>query len=312
MAPTAARNALLVFAAGLAAWSAATHVATRPATAPAPPRPATTPFAPSLAGTTTAGLVAPAQGDALVPGPGLIELFDHYLATLGERSLDDIRAQIERELEARLAPAAAARAKDVFARYLAFRERLRTADPGRPAGARSVDVLRQRLRVLRAIRAEYFDDAEARALFGPADREAADALARMAIAQDPALDADERRRRLAQLDAAAPDQAREARAAATSITRLEEAARSLREQGGSEDDVWHLRAAATSPEAANRLAELDREEAAWQARIAEYLAQRRTVQDAALGEAQRQEAIAALRGRLFTPAEQRRLGAYEN
>jgi lipase chaperone LimK len=77
----------------------------------------------------------------------------------------------------------------------------------------------------------------------------------------------------------------------------------LREQGASDDDVYRLRAAAFSPEAANRLAQLDREEAEWRARIVAYKAQRPTAGD--------ETALQQLRDKYFSGDEQRRLGAYE-
>ena len=88
-------------------------------------------------------------------------------------------------------------------------------------------------------------------------------------------------------------------------------AANLQLKGGSEDDVYRMRAAATSPEAADRLADLDREQAAWKARIDDYLAQRGALLSSAGSEADHQAAVAALRDRLFTPEEQRRLPAYE-
>ena len=56
---------------------------------------------------------------------------------------------------------------------------------------------------------------------------------------------------------------------------------------------------------------LDREQAAWKARIDDYLAQRGALLSSAGSEADHQAAVAALRDRLFTPEEQRRLPAYE-
>src|SRR5262245_56350593 len=84
-------------------------------------------FAPSLVGTTTEDIASASAGASLVLDPGLIRLFDHYLTTLGERSLEEIRAQLARELAHRYAPPAAREAVDVLDRYIAFREALRTA-----------------------------------------------------------------------------------------------------------------------------------------------------------------------------------------
>jgi len=264
----------------------------------------------SLAGTTPDGGARATADDTLVLDPSLIRLFDYWLTTVGEQPIATIRAQVERDLDARLGPRAARQAKDVFARYVQFKEALKAQHPARPVG-RSVDMLRDGLRRMLALRASYFGEGEAQALFGPQDAEASAALARMAVEQDPSLDAATRAQRLAALDAALPASVREARSASLSVVHLEEAAQQIRSAGGSEDDVYRMRAAATSPEAANRLAEVDREEAAWKARIAGYQAQRGTVLALPGDDAARAAAMAALRDRLFTPEEQRRLAAYE-
>ena len=289
----------------------------RPAAAPpgavATPAPSArdTPFAKtSLAGTTPDGAASATADDALVLDPALIRLFDYWLTTVGERPIAAIRAQVEHDLDGRLGPRAARQAKDVLARYLQFKEALKTQRPATPSG-RSVDILREGLRRMQALRASYFSQAESQALFGPQDAEASAALARMAIEQDPALDEAQRRARLAALDAQLPASVRAEREAPLAVVHLEEAAQRIRANGGSEDDVYRMRAAATSPEAANRLADVDREEAAWKARIAAYQAQRNAVLASPGGESEHAAAMGELRNRLFTPEEQRRLAAYE-
>jgi len=301
-----------VAAAALAAiaWSGLPPAAPR-ADAPAPvAREAAPVVATSLAGTTPDGGARATADDALVLDPSLIRLFDYWLTTVGEQPIATIRSQVEHDLDGRLGPRAARQAKDVFGRYVQFKEALKGQRPAKPVG-RSVDALREGLRRMLALRASYFSEAESQALFGPQDEEAAAALARMDVEQDPSIDAATRTQRLAALDARLPASVREAREASLSVVHLEEAAQKLRASGGSEDDVYRMRAAATSPEAANRLAEVDREEAAWRARIATYQAQRGALLAAPGGEAQHAAAMAELRNRLFTPDEQRRLAAYE-
>lgn len=287
-----------------------------PAAAPSAPAPApvareAAPAVPaSLAGTTPDGAARATAGDVLVLDPSLIRLFDYWLTTVGEQPIATIRSQVEHDLDGRLGPRAARQAKDLFARYVQFKEALKTQRPAKPVG-RSVDILREGLRRMQALRASYFSQAESLALFGPQDADASAALARMAVEQDPSLDPARRQQRLAELDARLPASVRDAREASMSVVHLEEAAQKIRAGGGSDDDVYRMRAAATSPEAANRLAEVDREEAAWKARIAAYQAQRGAALAAPGGDAAHASAMAELRNRLFTPEEQRRLAAYE-
>ena len=312
------RQLPMTWVAGVVAASALVVIGLQGAPVAAPRTPAAErvadgPRAPvsSLAGTTPDGDATATAGDELALDPALIRLFDYYLTTVGERPIAAIQAQVERDLDGRLAPHASRQAKDLFARYLQFKEALKAQRPAKAQG-RSVDTLREGLRLALALRATYFSEGESQALFGPQDTEASAALARMAIEQDPSLDATQRRERLAALDARLPASERAEREAPLAVVHLEEAAQRIRAQGGSEDDVYRMRAAATSPEAANRLADVDREEAAWKARIAAYQAQRAAVLTAPGDDAGRAAAMSDLRSRLFAPEEQRRLAAYEN
>jgi lipase chaperone LimK len=263
----------------------------------------------SLAGTVPDGGATAAADQSLVLEPALIRLFDYYLTTVGERPMEAIRTQVDRDLDGRLNPLAGRQAKDLFDRYVRFKTALQAQRPARPAG-NSVDTLREALRRMLALRATFFTDAESRALFAAQDAEADAALARMAAEQDPSLTDAQRRERLAALDARQPAGVRADREASLLVTRLDEAAQKIRAEGGSEDDVYRMRAAATSPEAANRLADLDRDEAAWKARIADYQAQRGAVLATPGSDADHDAAMADLRNRLFTAQEQRRLAAY--
>jgi len=312
-----ARRFPMTWAAGVVAAAALVVIglqglpAAAPRVADAAPANAAQPLAAtSLAGTTPDGAATATAADALVLDPALIRLFDYYLTTVGERPIAAIQSQVEHDLDGRLAPHAARQAKDLFARYVQFKTALKAQRPARPVG-RSVDMLRDGLRMMLALRATYFNEAESQALFGPQDAEASAALARMDIEQDPSLTDAQRRERLAALDARLPASVRADREAPLAVVHLEEAAQQIRAQGGSEDDVYRMRAAATSPEAANRLADVDREESAWKARIAAYQSQRSAVLAAPGSDADRAAALSDLRNRLFTPEEQRRLAAYE-
>ncbi len=108
-----------------------------------------------------------------------------------------------------------------------------------------------------------------------------------------------------------PAKLREERLAPTRVIRLEESVSAMRAKGASDDEVYRFRAQTLTPEAAARLADLDREEAAWKARIATYLAERAKLQDTAKGIEQQSAALQQLRDAQFSAEEQRRLPAYE-
>lgn len=275
--------------------------------AAAAPRSPADPFAfvRSMEGTRPDGAVTLGADGQLVVDAELGHLFDYYLAGLGEKDLVAIRSEIERELERRFKPGPAAQAKRLLASYLDYKRALVDLEQRLQPGAGLGKAARARLQAMQALRQNYFSAAEIAGLFGFSDAYDQDALARIDISLDPALTAEQRAQRLAALDNKLSPAMREEREAPTRVIRTEEAVQKLRAQGASDDEVYRLRAAAFSTEGAARLAELDRDEAAWQGRIKAYLAERSGMAPGA-GAMQQQ-----LRDKHFNADEQRRLGAYE-
>jgi lipase chaperone LimK len=258
-----------------------------------------------MEGTVPDGDIRQTEAGQLQVDAELGHLFDYYLAGLGERDLEAIRQQIERELERRLEPEAAAQAKRLLARYLDYKRALVGLEAGLQSNAGLLEAARARLQAQQQLRLGYFSAGEIAGLFGMSDAYDSDALARIEISQDPALTQQQRSDKLATLDQKLSPAMREERDAPTRVVRTEQSVQQLRAQGAGDDEVYRLRAAAFSPEAANRLAALDLEEAAWKTRIKVYLEQR------ALLAGQTEAVLGQLRDQHFSGAEQRRLGAYE-
>lgn len=267
-------------------------------------------FVRSLEGTFPDGKLN-TQGDALVVDAGLVRMFDYYLSAIGEQPLDAIRAEIEREIDRRLQGRAAEEAKQFLGRYLDYKGALVDAEKDAQNAGNSIAAIRARMAALHEVRARFFSEQESQAIFGLSDADDEDAVARLAISQDATLDEAQKREKLAALDAALPETLRKAREEPVKVLKLEETVAKKRAEGASDDDIYRYRAAEFNPEAAARFADLDREEAAWKARIASYLSQRNQVAAAAVSEADKQAQIDQLRRSLFTPAEQKRLPAYE-
>ena len=308
--PTLAWEAAALLAAGaLCAWvfawlpAPAAAPGAAPSAAPAKAARQAAPFAPSLAGTRADGAATAGADGALVADEALVELFDYYLAAVGEKTPEQVRAEIERELERRLRPPASGAAKRLLGRYLGYKAALVELERRKDLAGAGATAIRKRLQAMRTLRGQYFSAQESRAMFGREDAEQQDMLARVDIRQDRSLSADQRRERLAALDAALPPEVREARAAPVRIARLEESVEQMRARGAGDEEVFRARAAALDPDAARRLAEVDRAEADWRRRIAAYLDARRGLRDT--------RALAGLRERMFTAEEQRRLPAYE-
>ncbi len=296
----------LAVAAGVALWRPPGQAPVMtPAGPGAAPVSQTAPFVPSMAGTRPDGAARQDAAQQLVVDAELGYLFDYYLAGLGERELGAVRAEIERELDRRLALPAARQAKVLLGKYLAYKHALATLEASLPPGKDLLAGARARREAMLKLRKTYFTEQESAGLFGAADAYDADALARLEVTQDRQLTAQQRAARLAQLDAALTPEQRAQREAPVAIMKVEETVARMRAQGAGDNEVYRARAAAFTPEAAARLAELDREQAQWQARIAAYREQRRQI---APGDT---EALQRLRDAGFSAQEQKRLAAYE-
>lgn len=258
---------------------------------------------PSQQGTVADGSVRSIQG-VLRTDEGLRRLFDYYLASLGERSLVATRAALAEQLSRTLDPNRTLSALALFDRYLGYRRALTTlAAPDHTPAAQ--------LAVMRRLRKHYFSDAEAQGLFGTEDRYNDFTLALAAVRADTSLDAATRNQRIAELEAALPEDLREARRAPVAHLALAAREQALREQGGNEEDLYRLRSQAVGQAGADRLADLDQRNAAWQNRIHDWRAeQARLNADSSLTPPEREAALAKYVSEHFDERERRRLAAF--
>lgn len=253
----------------------------------------------SLQGTQPEGIALDGAGE-LVLGPALLRRFDYWLTTLGERSLEAVRADIERDLADELRPSSLQQALRLRDAYLSYK-----ADLGRlqalPAGTYAADALALQLQAIRAVRARHFSPGEVGALFGADDATDDHAVARLRVAQDPKLSPAERRRELFRLSESLSPEQRSAETEPVLHLSVADAVAEARARGATPQEVMAIRARMVGPEAAERLARVDADQLLWQARVQRYLSIKQTDPDEA----------AAHKAAEFSPAEQLRLGAYE-
>jgi lipase chaperone LimK len=243
----------------------------------------------------------------------LRRLFDYYLSAVGEQSIDVIVAQIRSDLQQRLPPAQAQKAQRLLGLYIEFKRELVELDAKPELAGNGVAAIRKRMLAQQDLRARYFSNDEVQGMFGFDDAYDMDAVARLEVSQNPALTPLEKQQQLAALDAALPETLRREREASHGVVRVEQQVAELRAKGASDDDIYRMRAKEFDAQAAARLADVDREEAAWKSRIARYRDERSKVLQnlANAPESERQTALAQLQQSLFSEAERPRLVAYE-
>jgi lipase chaperone LimK len=241
-------------------------------------------------------------------------MFDYFLSAWGEQDLNAIVERIDREIQSQLPVPQSDAAKALLRKYLKYKEALVALDKTPSAQGQGVEAIRKRFEGMQALRGQFFTPREDEAMFGFDDAYDRDAIARLEIHQNTSLSEAQKRERMAVLDAAMPTAVKAEREAPRQIINLENQVAALRAQGATDAQVFNVRAKALNPEAAQRLAELDRDEQAWQARIADYQRERQRVlqSNANSSGSERESSLAQLQQSRFSPAEIPRLVAYEN
>ena len=253
----------------------------------------------SLRGTAVDGEVRFDASGALVLDAGLRRFFDYHLSLIGEWDLSKIRDHLQRTLLARFDATRAGTVLDHFDRYTAYLQAL--SDSGIAA---EPDPAR-RLAAVRTLRRDRLGEAMAEGFFAAEDALAALTLERMRIAGDARMSAEDKREALAALD-------REAGYDARASAGLAEQAESIERRALPPAQREAERTARWGADAAQRLAALDAERAAWDARVRRYAEARARIDaDRRLDPQGRAQAIAALRAQMFTSTEQRRIASLE-
>jgi lipase chaperone LimK len=280
-------------AAGAASAHATRADVPRPAIPPL--RPAPPPASPSsLDGTEVDGALAVDAAGDLILSEDVRRFFDYFLTSVGEEPLATVRARIDSALIARLPPRAAAQATALLARYLDYREAAR--------GLRLDDDLDARIAAVRALRRDRLGADAATKLFAEADAADDAALRRRRVLAETEPGGAERARGLAEVDAQLPDRLRAAARATTAPLAALRHEEELRARGAGEEEVTAARAAAFGPDGAARLEALDRQRAAFRARVDAFRAER-----ARLGP----DDARRLLEQMFTPAERVRVDALD-
>lgn len=254
--------------------------------------------APSLAGTSPDGSLHDGRGELRL-SPDLIRRFDYWLTTYGEKSVEAIQADILADLRDELNASGMARAQQLLEAYLAYKTELARLTP-LPAGTQQAAALSRQLQAMRDVRARHFKPTDIAQLFGPDDAQDDETLARLQIMQDATLSGADKQRQLAELTAQLPPEQQAHRTEPVLHLTVSEAVAEARERGASAQEVQAIRTRLVGAEAAQRLAQLDAEEAAWQARVQQYLNLRQT--DEAAAEVYKEAN--------FRETEKLRLGAY--
>lgn len=260
----------------------------------------------SLLGSTPDGAVTVDANGRLRPSIELRRLFDYFLSAIGELDLAAIRARLLDYLGSTENPVLAAEVAALFDRYVDYQAEL--AQQSASFGAAPED----RLVGAMALRRRFFDAATAAAFFADEEAYAQTTLRKLQISHDLALNAEQREQRLRELEQSLPPAVQALARETSSAVLIDEQSRQFEQLGIAAEQRHRERSAAFGRAAADRLAALDRQRAAWDARRADYQRSRASILgNARLSPAERATQIEQLLRRSFSASEQRRVRALE-
>lgn len=261
----------------------------------------------SLDGTQVDGHVAVDANGHLIVDLGLRQIFDYFLATIGEETLEQIRARIAFYLQQQLPADAALQAWDILTQYLAYKDAL--ADLSGHDG--SYEGMRDSLQRQRELRDSLLSPALSTAFFQEEDTYADFALEHIENLRNPELSAAEKQAQTQALLETLPAPTRELIQATGAPLGVEQQVQVLREQGGSDSDIWQFREQQFGAAAADRLAALDAQRLQWEQRYEQYRQQRAVIENSGLAEQDIQQEIERLRAEQFADSERKRVAALD-
>ncbi|KPQ02834.1 lipase secretion chaperone [Marinobacter sp. HL-58] len=264
----------------------------------------------SLEGTSLPGGWAKTDSHgSLIPTPQLRQLFEYYLAALGEETLPQLIARIEQAL-ARLDEPARSEAMDILGNYLDYKLALGDLEASYDnSAALSAEEMQQQMAEIRALRRSWMDARTADAFF--ASDEAVDQfqVEQLRIRTDESLSDEQREQALAKAEQSLPEPLREARRETRKFADYQQARTEFA------DDPEALRAwreERFGEEASRQLEAAEAEQQAWEQKWQAYSEELAGLEDLGVSGPEREAAIDSLRDEYFEGAEKLRAEALDS
>jgi lipase chaperone LimK len=239
----------------------------------------------SLNGTLLGAQLETNEQGHLIISDDIKYIFDYFLSTITEEDLDTILLRIDEYLNHYLEEPALSESKTILAHYIELKKSLLELEQEMGAertnlaeeqlvGGQYLDLLRERLNLRNALRAEHLDP-EVNEVFYQ-DEEVYDeyTYSRLRINADKSLQPDERAAQIAELQQQLPEDVQHSMRETQIIDELNDKTEQLLAEGGSQQQVRELRKEMFGEEAANRFDALDNKRAQWKARMDIYLTER--------------------------------------
>lgn len=273
----------------------------------------------SLKGTQIDGEIIIDEKKQLVVTEGLRRLFDYFLSALGEEDEAVIFARVESYIRHHTPEPAASQAVAIFGKYVAYLKALPEIEKrygnlqlqATKSGELDLSAVTQQKQDVANLRQQYFDKSTITAFFGAGDGYDDYSIEMVRINQNTQMSDVQKQAARQDYVSRLPDSTTKTNIMQQAnlgelITRTEQ----MKARGATPEALYNMRRELVGAPAAERLAQVDQEDANFEQRFTQYETQKNRLLSQGVDAAQAQIQINQLEQQLFDDAERKRLDGY--
>jgi len=272
----------------------------------------------SLKGTQIDGEIIIDEDKQLVVTEGLRRLFDYFLSALGEEEAT-IFARVESYIRYHTPEPAASQAVTIFNQYIAYLKALPEVEKrygnlqlqATKSGQLDLNAVAQQEQDIANLRQQYFDKPTITAFFGAEDDYDNYSIEMVRIDQNKQMSDAQKQAARQDYISRLPENATKANIMQqANISELMTRTEQMKDRGATPEELYNMRRELVGAPAAERLAQVDQEDANFDQRFTQYETQKNRLLSQGVDAAQAQIQINQLEQQLFNDTERKRLDGY--
>ncbi|MDN3502319.1 lipase secretion chaperone [Psychrobacter sp. 5A.1] len=273
----------------------------------------------SLKGTQVDGDIIIDENKQLVVTEGLRRLFDYFLSALGEEEEAVIFERVESYIRQHTPEPAASQAVAIFNQYVAYLKALPEIEKrygnlqlqATKSGELDLNAVTQQRQDVANLRQQYFDKPTITAFFGAEDDYDDYSIEMVKINQNKQMsDAQKQAARKNYISRLPNNATKDSIMQQANLGELMARTEQMKARGATPEALYNMRRELVGAPAAERLAQVDREDANFDQRFTQYETQKQRLLSQSVDQTQAQVQINQLEQQLFNDTERKRLDGY--
>jgi len=273
----------------------------------------------SLKGTQVDGEIIIDENKQLVVTEGLRRLFDYFVSAIGEEDEAVIFARVERYIRHHTPEPAASQAVAIFGNYVAYLKALPDIEKrygnlqlqASKSGELDLSAIAQQKQEVARLRQQYFDKTTIEAFFGAEDNYDDYSIEMVRINQNEQMSEAQKQAARQDYVSRLPDGAIKTNILQqANLNELMARTEQMKAAGASPEALYNMRRELVGAPAAERLAQVDQEDADFDQRFQQLQSQKQQILAQTTDKAKAQTQITQLEKQLFNDAERKRLTGY--